>query len=363
MVIQGLAAMGAGALGRPGVSRAQGLTTVRSLGEIAAERGLLFGTAIDLDTLANPAQAALYKHHARVFTSDNVLKFGALRPIEGPANFADADRLVAFCAKAQIPLRGHCLIWNEWTPEWVQKLSSARCAYWLDRHIDEVVGRYAGQLQSWDVVNEPFWPQHGRPGGYRNGQWFAAMGKDYVVRAFKRARAADPAGKIAINESGPEWETTFGTPARVYREGLLGLIEEVQAAGAKLDSVGLQCHWFAQFAFDAGRFTDYLHALAARGVNISLSEIDINDARMTGSEAARDAKVGARYAQLIGAALREPKVEALITWQLSDNASWLNTEPALWGPGARRPRPLPFDGAFQPKAAYGAIAKALAATR
>ena len=359
--LQGLAAIaGASALGRAEIAHATEGTAVRSLGSIAAERGISFGSAIDMDTLTNPAQAALYTHHARVFTSDNAMKFGALRPIEGPANFDNADKLVAFCAEAKIPLRGHCLIWNEWTPEWVRKLSSQRCAYWLDRHIDEVVGRYAGKLQQWDVVNEPFWPQHGRPGGFRDGPWLAAMGKDYVVRALKRARAAHAAGKIAINEAGPEWEQTFGTPAKPFRDGLLGLIDEVQAAGVTLDSVGLQCHWFPEFAFDASRFTGYLHALAGRGVAISLSEIDINDARFSGSIAARDAKVGRRYGQLITAALREPKVSAFLTWQLSDNASWINSVPALWGPGGRRPRPLPFDAAYQPKAAYAAIAKALA---
>lgn len=71
--------------------------------------------------------------------------------------------------------------------------------------------------------------------------------------------------------------------------------------------------------------------------------------------------VAARYTALISAALREPKVEALITWQLTDRASWLMSTPSLWGPHGARPRPLPFDEALQPKAAYRAIAEALAA--
>lgn len=334
---------------------------VPSLGDIAAKRGLLFGSAIDMDTLANGDQAALYVHHARILTADNVMKFGSLRPEEGPANFASADRLVNFAALHKIPLRGHNLIWNDWVPEWVSKLSAARITYWLDRHIDEVVGRYAGRLHSWDVVNEPLFPMHQNPGGFRSGPWYSAMGKSHVIRALKRARAADPTGKIFINEAGPEWENPWG-PVEPYREGLLRLVEEVQDAGIKLDGVGLECHWFPQFTFNSVRFTDYLHALAARGVTLYVTELDVNDGGLTGTEAERDAKVAARYAQIITAALKEPKVEGIITWQLSDNASWLMGEPKLWGPNAQRPRPLPFDHSFRPKPAYHAVAKSLSAS-
>ncbi len=333
---------------------------VPSLGGIAAGRGVLFGTAISGDTLADPAQAALYAHHARVLTTDSAFKFGVLRPQEGPANFAAADEMVAFAQNHGIPIRAHTLIWNEWNPAWVKKLSAARTAYWLDRHVDEVVGRYAGKIQWWDVVNEPLWPQHGNADGMRNGPWYAGMGRDYVVRALKRARAADPGARIAINEAGPEWEDVWG-PSKPFREGLLGLVEDAQASGVKLDGVGLQCHWFPEFRFDPDKFRSYLRALADRGVAISLSEIDVNDARLPGGADERDAAVAARYKALITAALHEPKVEALITWQLTDRASWLMSTPSLWGPHGERPRPLPFDEALKPKAAYRAIVEALAA--
>jgi endo-1,4-beta-xylanase len=222
-----------------------------------------------------------------------------------------------------------------------------------------VVGRYAGKLHSWDVVNEPFWPMHANPESYRSGPWYAAMGKDYVIRAMKRARSADPFGKIVLNEAGPEWENAWG-PTKPVREGLLRLVTQIQDAGVKLDAVGLECHWFPQFTFEPGRFGAYLHALGQRGVAIYLTELDVNDGAMAGDASARDQQVGERYASLITAALKEPKVEAILTWQLADSASWLNGEPTLWGPNARKPRPLPFDTAYQPKAAYHAIAKALA---
>ena len=101
---------------------------------------------------------------------------------------------------------------------------------------------------------------------------------------------------------------------------------------------------------------------AARGVAIYLTEIDINDAGLHGDQAVRDEEVARRYEALIGTALAEPKVEAILTWQLTDNASWLASEPKLWRDKTRPPRPLPFDAQLQPKAAYHTIAR-LFATR
>jgi endo-1,4-beta-xylanase len=335
------------------------ITSVPSLGAIAADRGLVFGTAFDADTLANPRQAALYRHHARILTTDNALKFGSLRPQEGPANFAPADALIAFAASAGIPVRGHNLIWNDWQPDWVSKLSSARCAYWLDRHIDEVVGRYAGRLHSWDVVNEPFWPGHGKPGGFRDGPWLAAMGPDYIARAFKRAHAADPKVKLVLNEAGPEWETVWG-PSKPYRDGLLRIIDGLQTNGIRLDAVGLQGHWFPEFTFDAAMFRAYLRELGRRGLDIYLTEVDVNDLNFAGDINARDTLVAQRYRQFLIPALAEPAVKAIITWQLSDNASWIMGTPKMWLDPARAPRPLPFDADQRPKATYHTLAKLLA---
>lgn len=337
----------------------QRIEDVPSLGAIAAEAGLLFGSAFDADVLTKPQVAQIYAHQPRILTSNNFLKFGELRPQEGPASFELGDKLIAYAASHKIPVRGHCLIWNEWTPDWLRKQSSERITYWLDRHIDEVVSHYAGRFHSWDVVNEPFWPQHGNAQGYRSGPWYAAMGKDYVLRALKRARAADPGCKFAINESGPEWDDAWGD-TQAYKTGILAILDAAADAGIGIDAIGLQCHWMPEFKFDAGRFEAFLHAIAKRGVAIYLTELDVSDAAMTGTRAARDAEVARRYALLVQTALKVPKVEAVQTWELTDNASWLRSDARLLGPGGRLPRPLPFDDQYQPKAAYRALAKVFA---
>lgn len=333
-----------------------------SLGEIAAANGILFGSAYDREVLEPSPFARLYLDQARILTSNNFLKFGSIRPTEETADYTTADRLIDFAVGNAIPVRGHNLIWNEWLPEWLRLSSLGRMRDAFDRHIEETVGRYAGRLHSWDVVNEPFWPPHGNSGGFRSGPWLSAWGRGYVQRALRRANAADPSVKLVINESGPEWQRFWDIDSKPVRQALLRLVDEVQHAGLRLDAIGLQCHWMPDFVFDAAAFHDYLAELAQRKVAIYLTELDVSDARLRGSQAARDAQVAERYRLLISTALKIPQVEVVQTWELTDRATWQRAKPFL-GPGGRLPRPLPFDENLQPKPAYHAIAAALAAPR
>lgn len=333
-----------------------------ALGEIAAANGVLFGSAYDRDILTPGAFSDLYVRQARILTSNNFLKFGSLRPAEGVADFSTADALIDFARVRGMYVRGHNLIWNEWAPQWLQASSPDRIAYWLDRHIDETVSRYAGHIHSWDVVNEPFWVPHGNEGGYRSGPWLAALGKGYVARALRRAAAADPSAKLVINESGPEWQRYWGLDGAPVRQALLRLIDELQQQGARLDAIGLQCHWLPDFVFDVGVFEDFLGQLAERKLAIYITEMDVSDAKLQGSTQMRDAEVARRYRLLVSAALKNPQVEVVQTWELSDRATWLRARQFL-GPRGRLTRPLPFDDGMQPKAACFALADVLAMPR
>lgn len=332
-----------------------GIESVPSLGKLAARRGLLFGAAVDRTVLDDARLADLYRHQTRVVTIDTALKFPVIRPRPEVADFSEADALVGFAARAGLQVRGHTLMWNEWQPDWVKRLSAREAGYWLDRHIEETVGRYAGRLHSWDVVNEPLWPDHGLPGGLRDGPWHAGLGADYIRRSFVAAHKADPKVRLVLNEAGPEWKQGFVPGAR-YRADLLRLVDELQHAGVRLDAVGLECHWFPGFTFDPDAFAAFVQQLARRKLDVYLTEIDVNDRDFPGDDARRDAQVAARYAELMRAALREPAIKVVQTWELTDGQTWLRDVER----GPRRPRPLPFDAACRPKPAYHALAAAFA---
>jgi endo-1,4-beta-xylanase len=79
------------------------------------------------------------------------------------ANFARTHDLL---------FRGHTLVWHISLPSWFEDTVNSRNAeQFLVKHIETVVRHYAGQMHSWDVVNEVIATYEGRPDGLQNTPW------------------------------------------------------------------------------------------------------------------------------------------------------------------------------------------------
>ena len=331
------------------------------LGAIAARNGYLFGSAAAEVIDTDAAYRNLYIAQTKIVTTDVALKIGRIAPQPGPKHFESADRLLGFCDQHKIAMRGHCLMWNEWNPAWVTSMSTTERRMYFDSYIDEVVTRYSGRLQSWDIVNEPFWPGHRAPGGFRVGPWYDAFGPDYVRRAFERAALVDRTTKFVLNEAQTERDDELGL---AVRSGLLKLVADLKHAGVKLDVVGLQGHLQPQYPHDPARFSEFLHALADLGVDIYITEFDVCDDIFPDDAEARDAAVARTAQQFLDTTLRHPAVKALITWELADNYSFYRGIFRAKNPtAARLPRPLPYDDRLQAKPLWGVIAQAFESAR
>jgi endo-1,4-beta-xylanase len=229
----------------------------------------------------------------------------------------------------------------------------------MERHIDEVAGRYAGRIHSWDVVNEPFSPWDRQAGHWRKGPWFAAFGPDYVAHALRRAALADKKTRLVLNEAFCEQDDEIG---RAVRPALLGLVRDLKGRDVPLHAVGLQAHLKPQLPFDDAGFVRFVEQIAACGVDIYLTELDVDDSSYPDDPVLRDAAVARRYEDFLNAVLAVPAVKAVITWGLDDRHSWYRDLALRNNPAARRlPRPLPFDEFSAPKAAAHALARAFAA--
>ncbi|MDQ8729768.1 endo-1,4-beta-xylanase [Bradyrhizobium sp. LHD-71] len=325
-----------------------------SLSSIAAENGFVFGAAAGPVIDKDAAYRQLYLDHTKVITSDIALKMSRVAPRPGPLQFEAADRLHQFCVRHAISMRGHCLIWNEWVPDWIKSMSNSEREKFFDRYVDEVIGRYAGQFQSWDIVNEPFWPGHRAPGGYRLGPWYETFGPSYAKRTFLRAGSIDKRTKFVLNEAHAERDDDVG---RGIRAGLLRLVDELKQAGAPLHAVGLQGHLQPRYPHDPGRFLEFVHALAARGVDIYITEFDVRDDTFPDDIRARDAMVADTAKRFLTNVFSVPAVKMLIAWQLADKYSFYYGAARQKNPQAARwPRPLPFDEGMQRKPLWFAIA-------
>ena len=328
-----------------------GATTSANLGDAAAACGLLYGASIGQEAFDDLSYAELYRRQTRILTTDVAMKFDWLRPAPDRFEFGYGDAIVRFAADNSKLLRGHTLIWNDRAPDWLKRLPGREIERVFDAHIDRVVERYAGRVYVWDVVNEPFWPMDGKPGGWRDGPWFAAMGPSYVERAFRRVAAIDKTARLALNEAQCDNDHEWG---RSIRPLLAGLVDRLLDAGAPVDTIGLQSHLKPQWPADYAAFADYVAGLGKRGLSVSITEFDIDDFALPDDFVARDRAVAAVGAKFLKAALAVPAVDMVVTWQLSDRYSWYREL------SRRRPRPLPFDAELRIKPLGEAMAAAFA---
>jgi endo-1,4-beta-xylanase len=336
------------------------------LGAAAARCGVLYGAAFGAELWGRhfaadsgdfEAYGALARREVRLITSETPFHFAWMRPQADVVDYAPSDQLAAFAAGAGLPLRASCLVWTDALPEWLKRASPREARAVFDRHITETVARYGDSLHSIDACNEPTFPDQWR-GPLRPGPWFEAWGRGYIGRAFRLAHAAAPRCRLTLNEAFCEQADEVGASVR---RNFLALLDDLLMAGVPVGAVGFQGHLKPDLPHDDARFADYLHDVGTRGLPIFITELDVDDRRIPGDAAARDAVAAARYRDFLGAVLKVPAVTTIINWSLSDRYSWLAREPAE-RPGRLKgdPRPLPFDAAYRAKPARAAMMAAFA---
>jgi endo-1,4-beta-xylanase len=371
-VLGGLGALAGGLLLNPSPTFGV-VAPAKKAREVAAARGILFGSAFDQHIYASPSYAKLLRDECAILTPDYSLKFDALRKGPDTIDFTVADRLFDFAASNKLQMRGHTLIWNDFMPDWSHRLSGHEMERLLDRHIDEVAGRYSGRVHSWDVVNEPIWIESWHEGGLRGGPWYNAMGRRYIARAFRRARQADPHAKLVLNEAYLEhrwYDSPFAknrspkpdSPWPKFRGYFLDLVRRLLDEGVPLDAIGMESHMSPVFRaeYDRESLLEFMHTIKAMGLDIYITELDVDDSTFPDDFARRDKGVADYYHMYLRDVLSVDAVRLIVTWELSDRhtATAENIQAGRIS-DVRMPRILPFDFDMRPKPAYNAIIAAL----
>lgn len=324
----------------------------------AARRGIRFGAAVEPQHLEDDADfAALVRAQCGLLTAENALKWNALRPSEDQFDFRDSDRVAAFAQDWRLPLHGHCLVWHEAMPAWLTaSLNPRNGRALLEDHITQVVRRYGGTAISWDVANEVVERNDRRPDGLRRSPWLRALGPDYLDIAFHAAKAADPRARLTLADYGLEYDDMSWMVEK--RGTMLALLRDLIARGVPVQALAIQGHLIGDRppAFGQG-LADFLAAVADLGLEIHVTELDVDDQKTPGSPAQRDRAVAEIYGRFLDVVVRQPAVKSVVTWGLSDRY----TSKSFMFPRAdgSAVRPLPFDADLLPKAAAQSIGRAL----
>ncbi|MUL39336.1 endo-1,4-beta-xylanase [Gloeocapsopsis dulcis] len=324
----------------------------------ARTKGLLFGAAVNYNTLSSDqAYANLVAQQCAILAPALELKWDVLRPGSDQFNFTRADWMAQFARSHGMLFRGHTLVWHQGLPNWfASTVNKQNAEKYLTAHISRVAGHYAGQMHSWDVVNEAIEPQVQRADKLRSTPWLRFLGPEYIDIAFRAAAAADPRALLTYNDFGIEHDTP---QAETKRTAVLRLLERLKSRGTPIQALGIQGHLFGHP--DSVKFTQirrFLRNVADLGLQIMITELDVNDQQLPRDAAVRDRAVAKIYADFLAVVLDEPAVTTIMTWGISDRYTWLASKKPREDGG--RLRPLPFDAQFKPKPAWQSLASAIA---
>jgi endo-1,4-beta-xylanase len=339
--------------------RAQG----PGMGALAAAKGVVFGTALTRgEAEASPELAGIAGAEAALIVPGNEFKWPSHRPSLEGFDFRDADFMVRFAEERRKPARGHALVWHGALPAWFEAAAPRDAAGMrglLERHIRTVAGRYAGRMQSWDVVNEPVEPWYRRPDGLRETPFLQALGPDYIDLAFRLAHAADPAARLVLNEYGLEMANEDNAARRV---AMLALLRGMRSRGVPVHALGIQGHLSAAARdFDPQVFRRFIRDVAALGLEVYVTELDVTDRGLPPDIPARDAAVARTLRAFLDAALAEPAVRMVVVWGLTDRFTWMNDSQYTRREDGLRVRGHLLDEALRPKAGWHAVADAFRA--
>jgi endo-1,4-beta-xylanase len=269
-------------------------------------------------------------------TPENALKMETIGGCDGEFDFGPTDELLALANGLGMKMHGHVLIWHKQT-------SPCATSYTRDEmraYIETVTGRYCGKIPSIDVVNEAL----GRSGGFRSEResvWRRLFGdSDYIISAFKWARAACPEMKLYYNDYGIE----YGSKS----EEMLELVRVLDKRGI-IDGVGFQSHMLMG-SIDIPAFGATMDAVIDMGLEVAVSELDIRWDRDYRELTAEDFEEQAMaYRQVAELCAARPACVRFSVWGLDDGTSWVND---WWEFGFFEDAALLFDRNLHPKPAY-----------
>lgn len=158
-------------------------------------------------------------------------------PQKGQKNIANTNRVVEWCNKNDIAVKGHTFVWQAHYPKWLPtEQRAARAA--IKDFITEEVARYKDTIKYWDVINEQAELVSTDPRPVRTDnpiiEWVKQEGVPQVVgQTLEWARRANPQAKLLYNEN----RFMLNNPA-------FPAIVSNLAKTRPLDAIGIQSHMY-----------------------------------------------------------------------------------------------------------------------
>jgi GH35 family endo-1,4-beta-xylanase len=304
----------------------------------------LFGPDRQVLPPGTPVKIRLSRH--RFLFGCNIFKLGRCRTPEHNAAYADrfadllnfatlpfywwnyerqqgrpqderTEEVVRWCKAHAVTTKGHPLAWNYVDPRWLEGSPQEVMDLQMQR-IERCVQRFRGDVDIWDVVNEATHYDRDQC-RQRAPKLTAAMAQagvgPFVRAAFRRARRANPATTLLIND----YRTDAAYADKVIRE----LVDEREEP--LYDVIGIQSHMHGRF-WGAARAWDVCERFARFGKPLHFTETTVVSGPKDGSKWVTTAEGERRQAEAVKrfytTLFSHPAVEALTWWDFTDQNAW-----------------------------------------
>ncbi len=256
------------------------------------------------------------------------------RRFEAERGHPETARLMAtarWFRERGVALKGHPLVWHTLAPQWLLPMSDDEVAAATRARVTRDVRDFAGLVDTWDAINEVVIMPVFTAEENAITRLARRDGRVAMIRlAFETARAANPAVTLLLND--------FDLSERYER-----LIEEVLAAGVRIDALGLQSHMHQGY-WGEEKTSGILERFARFGLPLHWTETtlvsghvmppeieDLNDYQVdswpsTPDGEARQADELVRHYRTL---VEHPAVQAITYWGLTDDGAWLGAPAGL----------------------------------
>ena len=210
-----------------------------------------FGCSLfHLDQFPDEERRSLYKEHfKKVFNYAVVpLYWDTLEPTRGEPRFsADSvnvyrrppiDTIVDFCEENGIGMKGHCLVYNSFQPDWIPD-DNRSLRILVDERIRRISERYGNKIEDFDVINEmqSIYKNCYKGNGCRNLQ--ITDDADHEKWCFELAKKHFPHSRIFWNEG---IDQSFGSYYVGHRSFYYMTLEKMLSCGVPIQGIGMQYH-------------------------------------------------------------------------------------------------------------------------
>jgi len=200
-------------------------------------------------------------------------------------------------------VRGHTLVWPSW--RWLPKELKAlegdppALRERVRAHIEDIVTATRGQVEHWDVLNEP----------YSEKDLMAILGNGVMAEWFREARRHDPDALLFINDYGI---LSDGGKNQKHQDHYYETIRTLLEQRAPLGGIGLQGHFSEPTAPE--RMLEILDRFGEFGLPLAITEYDFRT---------KDDQAQAEFFdQLLTVCFSHPRVNWFLMWGFWEGRHW-----------------------------------------